>query len=32
MGPMFQIITWGLFGVLLVAYIGVRMSKRRKQS
>jgi hypothetical protein len=32
MGPTFQIITWSLFGVLLIAYIGVKMSKRRKQS
>jgi len=28
----FQVITWSLFGVLLIAYIGVKMSKRRKQS
>jgi hypothetical protein len=32
MGTNFQIITWSLFGVLLIAYIGVKMSKRRKQS
>jgi len=32
MGPTFQIITWSLFGVLLIAYIAVKMSKRRKQS
>jgi hypothetical protein len=30
---MFQIITWSLFGVLLIAYVAVKkMSKRRKQS
>ena len=28
----FQVITWSLFGVLLIAYIGVKMNKRRKQS
>jgi hypothetical protein len=32
MSPMFQIVTWSLFGVLLIAYIGVKMSKRRRQS
>ena len=32
MGPTFQIITWSLFGVLLIAYIAVKMSKSRKQS
>ena len=32
MSTYFQIITWSLFGVLLIAYIGVKMSKRRKQS
>jgi len=32
MGQTFNIITWSLFGVLLIAYIGVKMSKRRKQS
>jgi hypothetical protein len=25
----FQIITWSLFGVLLIAYIAVKMSKRK---
>jgi hypothetical protein len=28
----FQIITWSLFGVLLIAYIAVKMSKRRKNT
>jgi len=28
----FQVITWSLFGVLLIAYIAVKMSKRRKQN
>jgi hypothetical protein len=32
MGPTFQIVTWSLFGVLLIAYIAVKMSKRRKQN
>jgi hypothetical protein len=32
MGTNFQIITWSLFGVLLIAYIAVKMSKRRKQN
>jgi hypothetical protein len=32
MSPTFQIVTWSLFGVLLIAYIGVKMSKRRKQT
>ena len=32
MGPTFQIITWSLFGVLLIAYVAVKMTKRRKQS
>jgi len=28
---MFQVITWSLFGVLLIAYIGVKMSKRKSK-
>jgi hypothetical protein len=27
----FQVITWSLFGVLLIAYIGVKMSKRKSK-
>ena len=27
----FQVITWSLFGVLLIAYIAVKMSKRKSK-